>query len=116
MSEIKRFQCYTCNGIVELAFDDDVVKCGHCGALCNVPDEFGAGIVIDDFRIEKLLGKGGMGNVFLAHQYSLDREVALKILHPELLKDSKFKEEFIYEARSVASLNHPNIIQAYKVG
>jgi len=74
------------------------------------------GVVIDDFLIEKLIGEGGMGNVYLAHQFTLDREVALKILKDELSENQQFKVGFIKEARSVASLNHPNIIQAFKVG
>jgi serine/threonine protein kinase len=72
--------------------------------------------VIDDFAILQLVGQGGMGDVYLAHQFSLDRLVALKILKAQFLEDPKFKEEFVQEARSVASLNHPNIIRAYKVG
>ena len=116
MGIINKFQCPHCQGIVELEFDDEYVICGHCETAVQVPKEFGPGVVIDDFIVLSLLGEGGMGNVYLAHQYSLDRKVALKILKDDFLKDPKFKDEFIYEARSVACLNHPNIIQAYKVG
>ena len=97
-------------------FDDEMVLCGHCETACRVPQEFGPGIVIDDFALVKLAGQGGMGDVYLAHQFSLDRTVALKILKEQFARDVKFMEEFVREARSVASLNHPNIIQAYKVG
>ena len=116
MGSIKKFQCQLCLGIVETEYDDEYVICGHCESACLVPKEFGPGVVIDDFVVAKLLGEGGMGNVYLAHQFSLDRKVALKILKDDFLKDPKFKDEFIYEARNVACLNHPNIIQAYKVG
>lgn len=111
-----KFQCHECHGIVATDFDDELVMCGHCEATCQVPKQFGPGVVIDDFAILQLIGQGGMGDVYLAHQFSLDREVALKILKSKFLEDPKFSEEFIQEARSVASLNHPNIIQAYKVG
>ena len=74
------------------------------------------GVVIDDFMIIKLLGDGGMGNVYLAHQFSLDRNVALKILKDEISQNEEIRNSFIREARSVASLNHSNIIQAFKVG
>ena len=97
-------------------FDDEMVLCGHCETACRVPREFGPGIVIDDFALLQLAGQGGMGDVYLSHQFSLDRTVALKILKQEFAQDVKFMEEFVREARSVASLNHPNIIQAYKVG
>lgn len=116
MGFIKKFQCQLCQGIVETEYDDEYLICGHCESACLVPKDFGPGVVIDDFVIVNLLGEGGMGNVYLAHQFTLDRKVALKILKDDFLKDPKFKDEFIYEARSVASLNHPNIIQAYKVG
>ena len=82
---LMKFQCDTCKGIIELAFDDKVVTCGHCNAPCKVPAPMSHGVVIDDFLIEKLLGEGGMGNVYLAHQFSLDRQVALKILKNELI-------------------------------
>jgi serine/threonine protein kinase len=113
---IKKFQCVGCKKIVESAFNDQIVMCGHCDATCIVPADFAPGSVIDEFIIVSLLGEGGMGDVYLAHQFSLDRDVALKILKPELLEDPQIKEDFFYEARSVACLNHPNIIQAYKVG
>jgi eukaryotic-like serine/threonine-protein kinase len=113
---MKKFQCQNCGGIVATDFDDELVSCGHCESACRVPTEFGPGVVIDDFAIVQLVGQGGMGNVYLAHQFSLDRQVALKILKSKYLEDPKFKEEFINEARSVASLNHPNIIRAFKVG
>ena len=73
MGFIKKFQCQHCHGIVETEFDDDYVICGHCESACQVPKEFGPGVVIDDFVVAKLLGEGGMGNVYLAHQFSLDR-------------------------------------------
>jgi len=57
-----------------------------------------------------------MGNVYQAHQFSLDRKVALKIIHPESAMSEALESDFIKEARSVASLNHPNIVKAYKVG
>jgi predicted Ser/Thr protein kinase len=111
-----KFQCEGCQGVVETDFADEYVSCGHCGSVCHVPSEMGSGVVIDDFVIIKLLGEGGMGYVYLAHQFSLDRHVALKILKSNFTANDKFKEDFIKESRSVASLNHPKIIQAYKVG
>ena len=111
-----KFQCEHCQGVVATEYDDEMVLCGHCETACRVPREFGPGIVIDDFALLKLAGQGGMGDVYLAHQFSLDRTVALKILKEQFAQDLKFMEEFVREARSVASLNHPNIIQAYKVG
>ncbi|MCM8533528.1 MAG: serine/threonine protein kinase, partial [Lentisphaeraceae bacterium] len=111
-----KFQCQNCQGVVETDFDDEYVSCGHCSSVCHVPKTVEAGVVIDDFTILHLLGQGGMGDVYLAHQFSLDRKVALKILKEDISLNEKFKKDFIKEARSVASLNHPKIVQAFKVG
>ncbi len=68
---------------------------------------------VGDFRIEKKLGQGGMGTVFLATQMSLDRKVALKTLSPEFAKKEDFVKRFLREARSMARLQHPNVVQVY---
>ena len=111
-----KFQCENCQGVVQTDFVDEFVSCGHCSSVCKVPSKLGPGVVIDDFVLIQLLGQGGMGDVYLAHQFSLDRKIALKILKSDISEDEKFVEDFIKESRSVASLNHPKIIQAYKVG
>ncbi len=66
--------------------------------------------------IEKLVGRGGMGEVYLARQLSLDREVAVKVLALIYTENEEFRERFKREARSVAKVNHPNILQIYEVG
>lgn len=71
---------------------------------------------IGGYRIEERLGRGAMGTVYKATQLSLGRTVALKVLSPDLVKDEKFCEMFVKEARAAGSLNHPNIIQVYDVG
>jgi len=71
---------------------------------------------IDGYRIEQLLGMGGMGAVFLAHQVSLDRKVALKVLPARLSRDPNLIVRFTREALSAAQLNHHNIVQVYDVG
>jgi len=68
---------------------------------------------VGDFKIEKKLGQGGMGTVFLATQMSLDRKVALKTLSPEFAKKDDFVKRFLREARSMARLQHPNVVQVY---
>lgn len=62
------------------------------------------------------LGKGGMGAVYKARQPALDRMVALKVLHPALVRDPGFAERFNREARALARLNHPNIVAVYDFG
>ena len=63
-----------------------------------------------------LLGRGGMGIVYQAKQKHLDRVVALKILPPEISRDRSFAERFAREARSLARLNHPNIVSIFDSG
>lgn len=68
------------------------------------------------YRITQRLGKGGMAHVFLATQHSFERQVAIKILTPSLSVEPRFAEQFMREARTVASLNHPHIVPVYDVG
>jgi eukaryotic-like serine/threonine-protein kinase len=68
---------------------------------------------LGDFKLEKKLGQGGMGTVYLATQTSLDRKVALKTLSPEFAKKPDFVQRFLREARSMARLQHPNVVQVY---
>jgi serine/threonine protein kinase len=72
--------------------------------------------MVGDFVLREKLGRGGMGTVFLAHQVSLDRNAAVKVLHDEFAADESYIENFIREARAAANLNHPGIVQAYAVG
>ena len=66
--------------------------------------------------LERKLGEGGMGSVWEAHQISLDRKVAVKILSPELSSDREFVERFKREARLVGRLQSPYIVQVYDTG
>lgn len=68
------------------------------------------------FRLERRLGRGGMGDVLLAVQESLDRRVALKLLKQRLADDEDFVFRFQTEAKSAAALNHPNVVHVYDVG
>ena len=74
------------------------------------------GTELAGYRLEALLGRGGMGVVYRAHDLALDRNVALKILSPELAEDERFRERFLTESRLAASIDHPNIIPVYDAG
>jgi DNA-binding beta-propeller fold protein YncE/predicted Ser/Thr protein kinase len=74
------------------------------------------GTKLAGYRLEALLGRGGMGVVYRAHDLALDRNVALKILSPELAEDERFRERFLTESRLAASIDHPNIIPVYDAG
>lgn len=68
------------------------------------------------YSVVKLLGKGGMGAVYLARQVSLDRNVALKVMNPQWAKDPAFLSRFTREAYAAAQLVHHNIVQIYDIG
>ena len=72
--------------------------------------------VIGGYSILHLLGVGGMSEVYLAFQNSLHRHVALKVLRADFVGSEEHEQRFLQEARSVASLIHPNIVQVYDVG
>ena len=68
------------------------------------------------YRIEKLIGQGGMGTVYLGRQISLDRPVAIKVMSLKWAKDPVFVARFTREAHAAARLNHPNVVQIYDIG
>lgn len=68
------------------------------------------------YRVDSLLGVGGMGAVFQAHHLLLKRDVAVKVLHPELLSNEDMSKRFDREAQSAARLDHPNIIPVTEFG
>jgi serine/threonine protein kinase len=68
------------------------------------------------YRIERQLGRGGMGVVYLAEQVRLRRWVALKLIVPELAEDEEFRRRFERESQMAASLDHPNVIPVYEAG
>jgi serine/threonine protein kinase/formylglycine-generating enzyme required for sulfatase activity len=72
--------------------------------------------LIGRYRIERVLGKGGFGLVYLAHDDQLHRLVAIKVPHPRLLSQITDAEAYLTEARTVANLDHPNIVPVFDVG
>ena len=73
------------------------------------------GATLGQYRIEALIGRGGMGYVYRAHDTVLARPVALKILPPELVSDAGRLARFVQEARSASALNHPHVIAIHEI-
>src|SRR6187549_1603517 len=68
------------------------------------------------YRVVGPLASGGMGEVYLATDETLDRRVALKVLPPRLVRSEDRVRRFVTEAKSASSLNHPNIVTIYEIG
>src|SRR3954449_7544673 len=77
---------------------------------------FPTGSVVAGYRIERALGAGGMGTVYLAQNPSLPRRDALKVLSGELSRNPEFRARFVREADVASSLSHPNIVSIYRRG
>lgn len=83
-----------------------------------MPDLAGieCGVLIGDYRVDELIGRGGMGEVYRAYDERLRRNVALKILAPRYAEDEPFRQRLLRESRLAASLDHPNVIPVYDAG
>jgi len=93
------------------------IECPGCRAPFVVPRKsVEPGVTVGGFKISRLLGQGGMGEVYLARQVSLDRDVALKILSPQLCQEPEERDRFLNEMRVLARLDHRNIVTAHDAG
>lgn len=82
----------------------------------GVPAELGPGSVIGGYRLNAILGRGGMGVVYRATQMALNRSVALKVMDPRFAEDPTFRERFRRESQQAAALDHPNVITIHEAG
>jgi tRNA A-37 threonylcarbamoyl transferase component Bud32 len=93
--------------------------CGACGNALpreQEGDPYLGQVVARKYRVEKLLGEGGMGRVYRANQLVLEKPVVLKLLHPTLQKDARTVARFQREAKAASRLNHPNSIDVLDFG
>ena len=82
----------------------------------HVSDDLRVGTELAGYRVESLLGRGGMSVVYLAEDLRLKRRVALKLLAAGLAEDESFRERFLRESELAASIDHPNIVPIYEAG
>jgi serine/threonine protein kinase len=80
------------------------------------PQGLAVGSEFAGFRIERTLGHGGMGIVYLAREVRLDRDVALKVIRSELAEDERFRARFREESRTAASIEHPRVVTVFGAG
>ena len=114
-----RFLCPVCG--MKLKVNADVnayeVSCPECSSLIMTPAVgVGPGTRLDDFLLGRWIGRGAMGEVFLAEQQSLLRTVAVKILSPAWGRNPEMTERFQREVRTLAQLQHPHIVIAFAAG
>ncbi len=94
-----------------------VVAAGPATLPMSAPEPVDeAPVRLGRFRVVERMGKGGMGVVYAAHDDELDRDVAIKLLRPDLAPDLSGRERLLREAQSIAKLSHPNIVHVYEVG
>ena len=74
------------------------------------------GATLGHYRIDAVIGRGGMGEVYRAHDHSLGRSVAIKVLPAEIAGSEDSLARFVQEARSASALNHPNVVSIYQIG
>ena len=101
--------CPDCNN----TYDDEVLHCPEDGrGLSDIPavDDL-IGLTVGSYRVEKLLGKGGMGCVYMGVHPGIGSRVAIKFLHPEFSHDEKIVDRFFNEARAVNVIGHDNILK-----
>ena len=84
--------------------------------MTRVTSDLRVGGTLAGYRLDGVLGRGGMGVVYRAEHLTLRRVVALKLVAPELALDSRFRARFLAESRLAASLEHPNVIPIYDAG
>jgi len=80
------------------------------------PEEYVAEVLDEKYRLEHLLGKGGMGAVYLATHLGTERYVALKLISPQFMRNNEFVERFKREARAAGRLRHPNVVDVTDFG
>jgi serine/threonine protein kinase len=107
-----------------------MLSCPSCGQVIDTTDlpvgtsiicpacshTFSTWRLFDHYRLDKMVGEGGMGSVYQATDMNLDRVVAIKVLKRELSEDRKYIANFLKEVEITASLTHPNIVHVYAFG
>src|ERR1041385_6706794 len=105
-------QCPQCN----IQLDDAVEICPHDGAAMDAPDPLPGRVIAGMYRIDDLLGRGGMGAVYRATQLNLERLVAVKVMLAHVSGSTVADERFKREALAVARIKHPHIVTIFDFG
>jgi formylglycine-generating enzyme required for sulfatase activity/predicted Ser/Thr protein kinase len=113
------FHCPACKGKLEAdaSLSGSQADCPQCGRPVAIPESrVAAGTTLAGFHLERRLGKGGMGEVYLAQQLSVERQVAVKILPPGFAENPEAVKRFLHEGKLAAKLDHANIVTVFEAG
>ena len=113
------FRCPSCRVKlgVEVEYAGRRMYCPKCEEKVTIPNAgLGTWTTLGEFRLQKVVGEGSSGSVYLSTDRSMERDVAVKVFKPELSSNSVFLEKFQREIKTIARLAHPNIVTAYKAG
>src|SRR4029079_8288566 len=101
----------------KMRYPDDTEKCFiDEGTLVDAPDPRVGSMLAGRYLIEEAIGEGGMAMVYRARHKVVDRNVAIKVMHPALALDPIVRERFRREARNAERLAHPNIVEIFEQG
>jgi HEAT repeat protein/tRNA A-37 threonylcarbamoyl transferase component Bud32 len=104
--------CTSCRRLLK----PDAIRCPHDGAAVEDVEALPEGTKLGVYRIDRMLGEGGMGFVYAATHEVLSRRSAIKMLRPELLSNEQIVTRFLNEAKAVNLIDHPNIVNVYDYG
>lgn len=112
VEKVEEILCKPCGHRVNVAADQpfSTIQCPHCQSRLRVPANFGP------FRLIRVLGTGAMAQVFQAIDRTLGRHVAIKVIRKSSRENMARIKSCLEEARALASLNHPNVVQVHAVG
>lgn len=104
--------CASCRRLLR----SDAIRCPHDGGAVEEVETLPPGTKIGVYRVDRMLGEGGMGFVYAATHEAIDRRSAIKMLRPELASNEQIVTRFLNEAKAVNLIDHPNIVNVYDYG
>jgi eukaryotic-like serine/threonine-protein kinase len=97
-------------------YEDTDTSCMYEDHAALIPSRPGGRLIAEKYRLDRLLGRGGVGAVYIGKHVELDRPIAIKLLLPDFVHDLQALKRFRREARATARLNHPNVAEIYDYG